>query len=71
MQVATFQNSRTRATLTQRQVATLEDAGVWLRNEHGYLNSTHCGWHEGEPSITDADVVALVAGDEAAGMVAR
>jgi hypothetical protein len=70
--ITTYQNSNnTRISLSDAQIARLEDAEVWLRDEHGYLTGVHYGRHHGRPTLDDADVDQLIAGEEIRGLVAR
>lgn len=62
MRVITFQSpSGATLDLTPDQIRTLERAAVWPRDYQGqeYCSVSH-GLHRGYPSMTDAEIAALV-----------
>ena len=70
--ITTYQNSGgRRLDLSDAQVHHLEDCEVWPLDKHGYLGDVYYGRHQGEPSLTDEQVAALVGGFEVEGLVAR
>lgn len=60
-----------RINLTPSQVALLDNAGKWVRDEHGDLAVVEHGGHRGPMSFTGLELQALIRGEEVHGVVAR
>lgn len=68
--VITYQNANDiYCNLTLQQAEKLEAAGLWIRNEGGYLSLISHGLHWGEPDFTDEQITSLINGQIVDGLV--